>query len=544
MASDPFVFVSYSRPDSEYVEGLVAYLAEHRISAWIDRERINNGDRWAALIENQVANCSAMVVVMSPAAAASEWVEREIALAQARQKTILPLLLAGEPLFRIINVHYDDVRDGRIPPPGFVQQLRTLTGVQPGAEPAARGSAPPVQPRKLSGPRRSADPLPVQLTPRPSIINQYGPALATAIAPDGSWFATGCADQYVRLWDSHTGDLLVTQARHAEPIRQVFIAPDGEYLITVTDNALRWWDSSTALAEPLRVWHRPVPGATSPASPAGPTARGAPRKHRAVTATSASPPSVPAPPVKGPSAAPGFTPPPAALSPDGMWLAMLHNESVLRIDATPGGAGGEVIADLRQQRHWYGDLGPVAISADGRRLAVADGSHHLRLIDVPERNAVAQPAFAAGVAGTLRVTNTAIAWAPSGTWLLTATLAQSTVGSGPVTVWGTLKGDVLGHLGNPRIGVHALVMSPREDWFGTGDETGVTLWRAATREPLTMLPTPAVRHLSLSPDAAWLVIATEAGIVGCDVRYSEPGQTTTVHSGQSSRDRSTTRRGT
>jgi hypothetical protein len=51
---------------------------------------------------------------MSPAAAMSEWVRREVALAQSLGKPILPLLLAGGALEYIKDVQYEPVLDRRV----------------------------------------------------------------------------------------------------------------------------------------------------------------------------------------------------------------------------------------------------------------------------------------------------------------------------------------------------------------------------------------------------------------------------------------------
>jgi WD40 repeat protein len=553
---DPFVFISYSRKDSEYVEGLVTYLAEHGISAWIDRERITNGDRWTAVIERQVEACTAMVVVMSPAAKDSNWVEREVTLAEERQKPILPLLLGGEPLFYIRNVHYDDVLDGRIPPPGFVQRLRTVTGaLTPAVTPEPAPAAAPVQPRKLSGPRRGVDPLPIEIVPRAQITGDYD---VVAIAPDASWFATGGTDQHVRLWDAQTGELLLTQPRHPEPIRQIFIGPEGDFLITTTDKALRWWDSSTALADPLRVWLRPEP---PPPTPAAPTTRqpsrvGGPDRRQwgpppRLGRTMGPPGSGPDDyddyddyddrvdargPRRGLTPEPNLAAPTAAISLNGTWLAVVQNQAVLRFDTAPGGGGGEAVIDLSPQHGTPSALGAIAISPDGRRLAIADTSGSMYIRYIPDGQPVQPP----HVTGTLKPgRTTAIAWAPDGTWLLTATAvttAPSGLDTGPVTVFGTANGNVLGHVGAASTNVHSIAISPRGDWFATSDGTAVTIWRVATREPVARLAVAGTGRLGLSPDATWLLVGTNAGVAIYDLRYGIPGQKPPPPRRRSSRD--------
>jgi hypothetical protein len=109
-----YVFISYSRHDEDYVNRLVAHLAEHGISSWIDKGT-DYGNRWVEALRDRVDRCAALIVIMSPSAEASEWVEREILRAEATRKTILPLRLAGPRHFLLAATQHEDVLDGRMP---------------------------------------------------------------------------------------------------------------------------------------------------------------------------------------------------------------------------------------------------------------------------------------------------------------------------------------------------------------------------------------------------------------------------------------------
>jgi hypothetical protein len=148
------VFISYSRHNDAYVDALASYLEAQGLSVWLDRERISTGDRWALLIRDQVDSCAAVIVVMTPEAEESEWVGMEIERARAKRKPILPLLLAGDAFFALGTLHYDDVRDARMPPSVFVQRLVALGSLRTGtpvAAPVAMSAAahplsPPAEP--------------------------------------------------------------------------------------------------------------------------------------------------------------------------------------------------------------------------------------------------------------------------------------------------------------------------------------------------------------------------------------------------------------
>jgi raffinose/stachyose/melibiose transport system substrate-binding protein len=121
---DGHVFVSYQHgTDGGYVDRLAAYLTGNGIPVWFDRE-IVTGDRWLEVIRRQIDTCSAMVVVMTPQAEASRWVERELARAEEMHRPIVPLLRRGHRFFQLADIQYEDVSDGQLPGEKFVQRLR------------------------------------------------------------------------------------------------------------------------------------------------------------------------------------------------------------------------------------------------------------------------------------------------------------------------------------------------------------------------------------------------------------------------------------
>lgn len=118
----PHIFISYSREDQAYAQRLKDALEARALPCWID-DRINAGDDWWDEIDRAVANCACMVVILTPAAKASRWVQREILLAEDRAKPIFPLLLAGEHWSLLVDKQYVAVDDGTLPPHHFFDQL-------------------------------------------------------------------------------------------------------------------------------------------------------------------------------------------------------------------------------------------------------------------------------------------------------------------------------------------------------------------------------------------------------------------------------------
>ena len=140
-----YVFISYSRKDSQYAHTFADYLLEHGFDVWIDDQRIGYGVNWWEALVQGLRGCAALSVIMTPASRASEWVQREVFLALHWRKPIFPLLRSGENWELFILTQYVDVTDGRLPPPEFLERLSSVLA------PAAVGRnvtvmAPPLQP--------------------------------------------------------------------------------------------------------------------------------------------------------------------------------------------------------------------------------------------------------------------------------------------------------------------------------------------------------------------------------------------------------------
>jgi hypothetical protein len=100
--------------------------------------------------------------------------------------------------------------------------------------------------------------------PRPRLVNRWplpdlaDPALrraltghadwvtAVAVAPDGSWLASGSGDETVRIWDVATGRERAALTAHTRWVRAVAVAPDGSWLASGSgDKTVRIWDVAT-----------------------------------------------------------------------------------------------------------------------------------------------------------------------------------------------------------------------------------------------------------------------------------------------------------
>jgi murein DD-endopeptidase MepM/ murein hydrolase activator NlpD len=148
------IFISYSRKDKIYARDLATDLQKHGFNVWID-DRIDYGTRWWRTIEDAIQNCSAFVIIMTPDSRNSEWVEREILMAQKRNKPIFPLLLSGEEFGLLITTQFANVTQGQMPQDDFYNDLAAIIPPAPktGAIVSPKGE---LTPAKTSGQRRLA----------------------------------------------------------------------------------------------------------------------------------------------------------------------------------------------------------------------------------------------------------------------------------------------------------------------------------------------------------------------------------------------------
>jgi formylglycine-generating enzyme required for sulfatase activity len=153
------IFISYARVDQTYARKLADDLRSRGFEAWMD-DRIDFGDRWWQTIVQAVRASAAFIVVMTPHAEQSEWVEREVMLALDEGKPVFPLLLRGKcfPLF--ITKQYANVSGGQMPPGPFYERLAQAAPTKPKAEetPPRQQPQPKAQFARPTAPERPPEP--------------------------------------------------------------------------------------------------------------------------------------------------------------------------------------------------------------------------------------------------------------------------------------------------------------------------------------------------------------------------------------------------
>jgi XTP/dITP diphosphohydrolase len=89
------IFVSYSRADKASILEIVQALKIHDV--WFD-DRLNMGQEWWDEIERQIAASHCFLYVLSPESLASEYCQKEWAVARRLGKPVAPVLLKPAPV--------------------------------------------------------------------------------------------------------------------------------------------------------------------------------------------------------------------------------------------------------------------------------------------------------------------------------------------------------------------------------------------------------------------------------------------------------------
>jgi hypothetical protein len=89
------VFLSYAMQDKAHAKRLLEQLNKVEIAGWMDDADIAGGGALATTIREALRAASAVVVLVSPASRANEWVQFELGAAEALGKLIIPVLVEG-----------------------------------------------------------------------------------------------------------------------------------------------------------------------------------------------------------------------------------------------------------------------------------------------------------------------------------------------------------------------------------------------------------------------------------------------------------------
>jgi parallel beta-helix repeat protein len=108
----PDIFLSYSRKDTAFMQTLRDHLRGQGFDIWTDESLESGTPAWTFAIDKEIRSSKALVVILSPDARDSIWVEKELALAELCNVPIFPLLYRGDGAtaipFRLVSAQYDN----------------------------------------------------------------------------------------------------------------------------------------------------------------------------------------------------------------------------------------------------------------------------------------------------------------------------------------------------------------------------------------------------------------------------------------------------
>ncbi len=304
--------------------------------------------------------------------------------------------------------------------------------------------------------------------------------LAVAVAPDGSWLASGSYDGTVRIWDLATGRERAVLSGHTREVAAVAVAPDGSWLASGgRDRMVRIWDTATGLERAALSGHASDVTAVAVASDGSWLASGGPDgtvriwdlatgRQRVVLS--------------------GHTDwvEAVAVAPDGSWLASGGRDGTVRIWDTATGRQRTVLSG---HADW---VAAVAVAPDGSWLASGGRDRMVRIWDTVTGQ---ERAVLSGHTGRVA----AAAVAPDGSWLASGSRDRT------VRIWNAATGReraVLGYVGS----VKAVAGAPDGSWLASGGDDGpVRIWDTATGRERAALDAGSVKAVAGAPDGSWLV---------------------------------------
>ena len=315
---------------------------------------------------------------------------------------------------------------------------------------------------------------------------------AVAVAPDGSWLASGGGDEAVRIWDVTAGQELTVLKGRAGPVAAVAIAPDGSWLASSggEDGTVRIWNVATGRKRAvLKGYSGPV-AAVAIAPDGSWLASGgedgtvriwnvATGRKRAVLKGHS-----------GPVAA-------VAIAPDGSWLASGGEDGTVQ---TWDVAAGRQLVVLKSDA---GAVAAVAVAPDGSWLAAGGEDGAVRIWDVA---AGRELGVLKGNAGPVA----AVAVAPDGSWLASGS------GDGAVRIWDAATRREVAVLHGHISPVAAVTVAPDGGWLASVSwDHSVRIWDVAARQNWVTLraDTGPVSALTAAPDGSWLASDSGDGAV-------------------------------
>lgn len=111
------IFISYHYDNGDFADNLRMKLKENGFDVWMSEAALNCGDNWRAEIDQAIEEASALILIMTPDAKASDYVTYEWAFAIGADVKVVPILLKKTELHpRLELLHYLDFTNRKARP--------------------------------------------------------------------------------------------------------------------------------------------------------------------------------------------------------------------------------------------------------------------------------------------------------------------------------------------------------------------------------------------------------------------------------------------
>jgi WD40 repeat protein len=434
------VFISHAHEDNDFSRKLASELSAKGLGVWFDVGSLKPGERIDDVVTQALHASDAYVIILSPAAVASHWVQSE-------WNEALERLGKGE-LRRFITVLAQ--------PCDIPMRLKTIRWIDFTNQSWDKGLR---EVLTALGLHTEAVQTPKFWEWKRTIPAQVG-IFGLAWSPDGTYLAAGAHDKRVRIWDVASGQIVHTLSGHENWVSSVAWSPDGHLLVSTSQGQRpRVWDTTTGQQQEMLVGHSAAvndacwsPDGRSLASGSDDqTVRLWDRQtgHTRHVFTDL------AKPVTS-----------VAWSPDGKWICASAREALIHLWKAET---GEVLPSLNGHRS---NTFCVRWSPDGTRLA-SSGQSTVRIWDWQKGESLR--VFGENQSGHQGHVST-IAWHPSGDIIASGSADRT------VRLWGA-DGERY-HItpGSHTDWVHAVAWSPDGQWLASAsgiNDGRILLWGPA-----------------------------------------------------------------
>lgn len=124
------VFLSYAHKDNHYRKQVQKALEKQGLAVWVDDRGIPPGISWQESVQDAIDAACIVVVILSPDAKESRYVNRELNYADNQKKRIFPILARGSSKnaipFIVSGIQY--VHIGKVSKGKFADIMETLAG--------------------------------------------------------------------------------------------------------------------------------------------------------------------------------------------------------------------------------------------------------------------------------------------------------------------------------------------------------------------------------------------------------------------------------